>query len=71
MSELTDKMDSAAMLAEAELIKMHRLASKSSNKCQQKALSAIADWWQRWYLHAGHKRLGRMLLKLKTEGGNK
>lgn len=70
MSTLTEKMDEAAVLAQAELDRMARMASKSSNKCQQKALAAIADWWQRWYVHAGHKRLGRMVLKLRTEGRN-
>jgi hypothetical protein len=24
---------------------------------------AVADWWKRWYMSAGHKRLGRTLLK--------
>ncbi len=22
----------------------------------------LADWWARWYLKAGHKRLGRILV---------
>lgn len=24
----------------------------------------IAAWWKRWYMTAGHKRLGRILVKL-------
>jgi len=68
MSETSERMDAAAKLAEAELTRMHRMALKSSNKCQSKALASVADWWMRWYITAGHKRLGRMLLTLKTRG---
>jgi hypothetical protein len=25
---------------------------------------AIALWWDRWYLKAGHKRLGRILVEM-------
>lgn len=25
---------------------------------------ALASWWAKWYLRAGHKRLGRLLLEL-------
>jgi len=24
---------------------------------------SLADWWSRWYLKAGHKRLGRILVE--------
>lgn len=24
----------------------------------------VVDWWNRWYLKAGHKRLGRTLVEL-------
>lgn len=24
---------------------------------------ALAHWWNRWYLKAGHKRLGRILIE--------
>ena len=31
----------------------------------------VALWWKRWYMKAGHKRLGRVLVDLsrKFEGG--
>jgi hypothetical protein len=25
---------------------------------------ALAAWWERWYLKAGHKRLGRALVEI-------
>jgi hypothetical protein len=25
---------------------------------------AVAEWWNRWYLKAGHKRLGRTLVEI-------
>lgn len=26
-------------------------------------VEAVAAWWKKWYLTAGHKRLGRILVK--------
>ena len=31
------------------------------------ALTSVADWWAKWVMKAGHKRLGRILLQYKTE----
>ena len=45
------EMDEAAEVAKAELAKLDAGAVK-----------VIKDWWQRHYLKAGHKRLGRVLL---------
>jgi len=28
-------------------------------------VAQLADWWRRWYLKAGHKRLARMLMMVK------
>jgi hypothetical protein len=28
----------------------------------------IAVWWSRWYLKAGHKRLGRALVEIAKRG---
>jgi hypothetical protein len=30
---------------------------------------AVAQWWTRWYLKAGHKRLGRALVDMAREAG--
>ena len=27
------------------------------------SLIQICEWWTKWYMKAGHKRLGRLLLK--------
>jgi len=45
-------MDSAAQAAQAEL-----------NKLPQDAVKKVAEWWAKFYLKAGHKRLGRALVK--------
>ena len=29
----------------------------------QEALEKVANWWRKWYKKAGHKRLGRILVK--------
>ncbi|KKN53787.1 hypothetical protein LCGC14_0598800 [marine sediment metagenome] len=33
----------------------------------EEALVSVANWWAKWYLKAGHKRLARVLLEYKTE----
>jgi len=50
-------MDNAAADAENALIDMDK-----------EAINAIAGWWKKWYMTAGHTRLGRVLLaQLKKE----
>ena len=29
----------------------------------EEAVLLIAEWWQKWYGRAGHRRLGRILVK--------
>lgn len=31
----------------------------------------VAAWWNRWYLKAGHKRLGRTLVDIAKSSGKK
>lgn len=52
-----EQMDAAADLAGAEL------ADLSDRTTDQMSLTELANWWKRWYLEAGHKRLGRVLMK--------
>lgn len=47
-----EQMDEAAKQAEEDL-----------KNFDQKAVEIVANWWNKWYLKAGHKRLGRMLVK--------
>ena len=53
-----EQMDASADLADAELggPKFYSLLARQ-----------VADWWKRWYMEAGHKRLGRVLLKYATK----
>jgi hypothetical protein len=50
-----EEMDANAKDAERELIVMGG----------EGTVSQLADWWRRWYLKAGHKRLARMLMMIK------
>jgi len=52
--EQMKQMDDAAIQAVAELEK--NVASWSAKD--------LITWWTRWYLKAGHKRLGRALVAL-------
>lgn len=47
-----EAMDLAANDAEADL-----------KDVSVEALEAVAMWWKQWYMKAGHKRLGRILLQ--------
>ena len=47
------EMDAAAAEAEKEL-----------GTLDQNAISIVAAWWLKWYMKAGHKRLGRIMVKV-------
>lgn len=49
-------MDDAAIDAENDL-----------GMIPEEHLTSVADWWSKWVMKAGHKRLGRILLQYKTE----
>ena len=51
-AEMMKQMDEAAAQAEAEFYKDGK---------DWKA-DDVVTWWSRWYLKAGHKRLGRILV---------
>jgi hypothetical protein len=46
-------MDDAASDAENDL-----------NNLPDEVVNPMADWWYRWYMKAGHKRLGRILVSV-------
>ena len=52
--EQSKQMDDAARDAEMEL----------SGKLEQWSAMDLIDWWGRSYLKAGHKRLGRLLVRI-------
>lgn len=54
------KMDAAAEEAEKELATL-----------DQKAVEALAAWWLKWYVTAGHKRLGRLLVRIAKSAAKK
>ena len=33
----------------------------------KKSVKPVADWWYKWYLSTGHKRLGRVLVEFAKE----
>lgn len=50
--EMMAQMDAAAIIAEQEFKAM-----------SQHLTVPVARWWQKHYLKAGHKRLGRMMVQ--------
>lgn len=53
------KMDMAADAAEQELrMKLEQ------DKALQEAIKVLASWWKKWFMTAGHKRLGRIIAKM-------
>ena len=51
--DLLAKMDAAAEEAEKDLETVDRAA-----------IEVVAAWWLKWYMKAGHKRLGRIMVKI-------
>lgn len=59
MVDAMQEMDMAADAAEQELrLKMEQ------DKELAKAIAIVASWWKKWFMKAGHKRLGRIVAKL-------
>ena len=54
------EMDAAAGEAEKDLATL-----------DQGAVKVIATWWLKWYMTAGHKRLGRILVKIAKPAAKK
>ena len=47
---------------------MNQAAKEAEQELNDKMiLQELCAWWSRWYLKAGHKRLGRILVKLNKE----
>ncbi|NTV29502.1 MAG: hypothetical protein HGA80_05420 [Candidatus Omnitrophica bacterium] len=51
-AEVMKQMDEAAGAAEAEFYQ----------HCKEWKADDVVTWWSKWYLKAGHKRLGRILV---------
>jgi len=49
-----EQMDEAAVEAQNDLTEMN---------IDEKALETVTAWWKKWFMKAGHKRLGRILVK--------
>lgn len=54
------KMDDAAQKAQEELAGW----MDKCNQDQHQGIKFIAEWWNKYFMTAGHKRLGRVLLKI-------
>lgn len=55
-----EEMDAAASAAGNELKNM----ILSMNESEKSTVTKIVLWWKKWYMTAGHKRLGRIILEL-------
>ena len=51
--------------SEADKKAMDDAAIEAANdlSVSDEALAEVANWWNKWYLKAGHKRLARVLLQ--------
>ena len=54
------KTDAAAEEAERDL-----------STLDQATVETMAAWWLKWYMTAGHKRLGRILVRIAKAGAKK
>ena len=54
------EMDNAATGAEEDL-----------NNLPDEVVNPIAEWWYKWFMKAGHKWLGRILVNIAKENKSK
>lgn len=55
----------------AEMDAAAKEAEKDLSTLDQAAVETVARWWLKWYTTAGHKRLGRLLVKIAKSGAKK
>lgn len=55
-NDVLEQMDMAA-----------REAAKELDALDREAVNKVAQWWRKWFLKAGHKRLGRLLIQRAKE----
>jgi hypothetical protein len=60
--EQGNTFDAAALIAEAEL-------KANFKKLDATTVQYLASWWNANYMPAGHKRLGRVLVRLAKNAG--
>lgn len=61
--QVMEEMDLAAANAHQELDKLFESFEESANLEPMAVIKALANWWEKHYRDAGHKRLARMLLE--------
>jgi len=61
LPELTYKPDGASTLGEMDESAVQAEAELATLPAE--AVATIATWWKNHYMKAGHKRLGRVLVK--------
>lgn len=63
MAAETTEFDLAAEKAENELKEMKKTLTPE----QLQGALMIAAWWKKWFMLAGHKRLGRIVANFKAD----
>ena len=58
-------------LSTADMDSARDQAKKALKSLPRDTVKTMADWWNQWYLSAGHRRLGRLLLSHKSPPGLK
>ena len=53
-------------LSTSEMDNAKDQAEKALNRLPKDVVKTMADWWSQWYLSAGHRRLGRLLLSHRS-----
>lgn len=53
-------------LSAAQMDSARDQAETALNSLPRDVVKTMADWWSQWYLSAGHRRLGRLLLSRKS-----
>ena len=58
----------AQMTADAELAKEEFESMLTGNNLDDGTIKVLPNWWGKWFLKAGHKRLAYILMDKKLPG---
>ena len=64
-------MSSFKRLSPEEMDSHRDKAALALKSISSEAVKTVTDWWKQWYLTAGHKRLGRLLIAHGQNKGQK
>lgn len=65
---MTEEQREFVRYSPAEMSEFAEEAEEELNELVVKSVMDVAKWFEKWYLKVGHRRLGRILVRIAKEG---